>query len=151
LRRHHRIRRRSPPRPRADLVAGRAGRLLLRPPRDLCDLAAQLRTLPPEKRALFLEGFAARIEARRAELVELAHAETGLPRSPRLADVELPRTTGQLRQGAAAVLEGSWAFPTIDTKLNIRSLRRSVRSEGSAPTTSRSLSTAPPAATSWRR
>ena len=36
--------------------------------------------------------------------------------------MELPRTTGQLRQAAAAALEGSWAMPTIDTKLNIRSM-----------------------------
>jgi NADP-dependent aldehyde dehydrogenase len=35
--------------------------------------------------------------------------------------VELPRTTGQLRQAAAAVAEGSWALPTIDTKNNLRS------------------------------
>lgn len=86
------------------------------------EAAALLRTSPSEKRALFLDGFAARIEARKAELVELAHAETGLPRAPRLADVELPRTSAQLRQGAAAVREGSWALPTIDSKLNIRSL-----------------------------
>jgi NADP-dependent aldehyde dehydrogenase len=86
------------------------------------EAAAVLRTQPPEKRAVFLEAFAARIEARTDELVEMAHAETGLPRKPRLAEVELPRTTGQLRQGAAAAREGSWALPTIDTKLNIRSL-----------------------------
>ncbi len=51
----------------------------------------------------------------------MAHVETALPRSPRLADVELPRTTGQLRQAAAAAREGSWALPTIDNKLGIRS------------------------------
>src|SRR6185503_11680442 len=84
--------------------------------------AAHLRTVPPETRALFLEAFARRIEVRKDELVETAHAETGLPKAPRLAEVELPRTTGQLRQGAAAVRDGSWALPTIDTKLNIRSL-----------------------------
>jgi NADP-dependent aldehyde dehydrogenase len=86
------------------------------------EAAALLRTTPPEKLAHFLGGLAGRIEARKAELVEMAHTETGLPRSPRLAEVELPRTTGQLRQGAAAVLEGSWALPTIDTRLNIRSV-----------------------------
>ena len=85
------------------------------------EAAALLRTTPPERLARFLEAYAGRIEARKAELVEMAHAETGLPRTPRLADVELPRTTGQLRQGASAVREGSWALPTIDTKLNIRS------------------------------
>jgi NADP-dependent aldehyde dehydrogenase len=81
-----------------------------------------LRALQPERIARFLTRFAERIEARAAELVDLAHRETGLPRAPRLAEVELPRTTGQLRQAAAAALEGSWALPTIDTKLNIRSM-----------------------------
>lgn len=80
-----------------------------------------LRRAKPEQLAKFLTRFAERIEARADELVELAHRETALPKSPRLKDVELPRTTGQLRQGAAAALEGSWALPTIDTKLNIRS------------------------------
>jgi len=86
------------------------------------EAAAILRMLPPEQIAAFLTRFAERIEARKAELVETAHAETALPKSPRLADVELPRTTGQLRQAAAAALEGSWALPTIDTKANIRSM-----------------------------
>jgi NADP-dependent aldehyde dehydrogenase len=84
--------------------------------------AAILRSCPPETRALFLEAFARRIEARKDGLVETAHSETGLPKAPRLAEVELPRTTGQLRQGAAAVRDGSWAMPTIDTELNIRSV-----------------------------
>ena len=84
--------------------------------------AAILRATPPEQTAKFLTRFAERIEARKKEIVEAAHAETALPKAPRLADVELPRTTGQLRQAAAAVLEGSWALPTIDTKLNIRSV-----------------------------
>lgn len=86
------------------------------------EAAALLRTSPPEKLAAFLDAFAARIEVRQAELVAMAHAETGLPEKPRLGEVELPRTTGQLRQAAAAAREGSWALPTIDTKLNIRSL-----------------------------
>jgi len=80
-----------------------------------------LRATPPEQIAKFLMRFAERIEARKNEIVETAHAETALPKAPRLADVELPRTTGQLRQAAAAALEGSWALPTIDMKLNIRS------------------------------
>ena len=86
------------------------------------EAARELRTVPAEHIAKFLTRFAERIEARAGELVEAANAETGLPRKPRLADVELPRTTGQLRQGAAAVIEGSWAMPTIDTKLGLRSL-----------------------------
>src|SRR5690606_22087020 len=63
-----------------------------------------------------------RIEARKDELVNMAHAETALAISPRLADGELPRTTNQLRQAAAAVREGSWSMPTIDSKQNIRSV-----------------------------
>jgi alpha-ketoglutaric semialdehyde dehydrogenase len=84
--------------------------------------AAVLRASPPDRIAAFLEAYAGRIEARKAEIVDVAHAETGLPKAPRLADVELPRTTGQLRQAAAAAREGSWALPTIDTRLNIRSV-----------------------------
>jgi alpha-ketoglutaric semialdehyde dehydrogenase len=84
--------------------------------------AAELRRLSPEKIAKFLVRYAERLDRRVDELVNLASLETGLPRQPRLAEVELPRTTDQLRQGAAAVLEGSWALPTIDTRLNIRSL-----------------------------
>ena len=45
--------------------------------------------------AAFLEAYANQIEASASELVEMAHCETALPVSPRLADVELPRTTGQ--------------------------------------------------------
>jgi NADP-dependent aldehyde dehydrogenase len=86
------------------------------------EAADALRRTPPEKIAGFLTRFAERIEGRAAELVEAARAETGLARKPRLADVELPRTTGQLRQAAAAATEGSWAMPTIDTKLGIRSM-----------------------------
>lgn len=81
-----------------------------------------LRRLPAEPRAAFLETYAELIDAHRDEIAALAHQETGLPVSPRLADVELPRTTNQLRQAAQAAREGSWARPTIDTKLNIRSL-----------------------------
>lgn len=83
--------------------------------------AASMRQLPVEQIARFLEAFAERIEANAAALVEIAHQETAYPKSPRLADVELPRTTNQLRQAASAAREGSWALPTIDSKLNIRS------------------------------
>src|ERR1017187_8197291 len=86
------------------------------------EAARILRATTPEQIAKFLTRFAERIEARKSEIVETAHAETALPKSPRLMEVELPRTTGQLRQAAAAALEGSWALPTIDTKLNIRSV-----------------------------
>jgi NADP-dependent aldehyde dehydrogenase len=86
------------------------------------EAADKLRAAPPDQIAKFLTRFTERIETRKAELVEMAHAETALPTAPRLGEVELPRTTNQLRQAAAAVLEGSWALPTIDTQLNIRSI-----------------------------
>lgn len=82
----------------------------------------QLRNRDRSAVALFLETFAARIEERADELVEMAFLETALPKSPRLADVELPRTTNQLRQAALAAANGTWAMPTIDSALNIRSM-----------------------------
>ena len=85
------------------------------------EAARLLRADLGESRVKFLIRFAARIEARAAELVELAHRESGLAKSPRLAAVELPRTTDQLRQAAGAAREGTRALPTLDTKLNIRS------------------------------
>jgi NADP-dependent aldehyde dehydrogenase len=85
------------------------------------DAALALRATSSQTLARFLNRYADRIEARSAQIVEMANLETALPKSPRLADVELPRTTNQLRQAASAALEGSWALPTIDTKLNIRS------------------------------
>ncbi len=71
--------------------------------------------------AKFLDRFAERIEARAGELIAMANQETALPVEPRLKTAELPRTTNQLRQAAAAARDGGWALPTIDTKNNIRS------------------------------
>ncbi len=52
---------------------------------------------------------------------ERAARETAFPVTPRLRNVELPRTTNQLRQAAAAVRDRSWCRATIDTKTNLRS------------------------------
>jgi NADP-dependent aldehyde dehydrogenase len=82
--------------------------------------AAALRSMPVEAIAQFLDLFADAIEQHRESLVEMAHAESALPKAPRLGEVELPRTTNQLRQAAAAAREGSWCSPIIDTKNNIR-------------------------------
>lgn len=84
--------------------------------------ADELRALPAERIAEFLEAFARRIEARKDDLVKMANQESALPASPRLADNELPRTTNQLRQAAAAARDGSWSSPTIDAAANIRSV-----------------------------
>jgi NADP-dependent aldehyde dehydrogenase len=84
--------------------------------------AEELRLMPPDVRADFLDAYARLIEERASELVETAHRETGLPVEPRLRKVELPRTSGQLRKAAEAARERSWCRATIDTKANIRSL-----------------------------
>src|SRR5690606_28749544 len=84
--------------------------------------AAQMAQLPGSRIADFLEAYAAGIEARAEALIEAAHRETGLPVEPRLRKAELPRTTGQLRQGAQAARDGGWARPTIDTTNNLRSM-----------------------------
>ncbi len=85
--------------------------------------ATALRALPDvgERIATFLERYATGIEAAAEPLVAAAAAETGLAPAPRLGTVELPRTTGQLRQAAAAARDGTWLHPTIDTKLGLRS------------------------------
>jgi len=83
--------------------------------------AWELIKTPPEAIAAYLESFADSIENHGAELVEIAHAETALPKEPRLKTTELPRTTNQLRQAAQAARERSWCRATIDTKSNLRS------------------------------
>ena len=81
----------------------------------------ELRSMSPEKIAAFLDTFADLIQSDKDTLVDLAHEETGLPKTPRLGDVELPRTVNQLKLAAAAARSGSWSMPTLDTKANIRS------------------------------
>lgn len=80
-----------------------------------------VRNWPGERLARFLERYADRLDAQAAPLAALAHQETGLPVEPRLAKAELPRTTNQLRQAAAAARDGSWRRPIIDTKAGLRS------------------------------
>jgi len=81
----------------------------------------KLRSISGSQIADFLEAFAANIEANKDAIVDAAHSETALPKSPRLADGELPRTTGQLRQAAEAARSEVWRRPIIDTANNIRS------------------------------
>ena len=80
----------------------------------------QLRAMPRSAVAEFLENFADRIEARSEEIRTAAAEETALPFDTRLVG-ELGRTTGQLRQAAAAARTASWCLPTIDTENGIRS------------------------------
>lgn len=83
--------------------------------------AREMRRLPAAKIAEFLECYADKIDAAKDALSAAANAETGLPVSPRLADVELPRTSNQLRAAAASCRSGDWALATIDTAAGIRS------------------------------
>jgi len=83
-------------------------------------VAQAMTAAEPEQIATFLDRYADGIEAEAGALVALAHAETALPATSRLRDVELPRTSGQLRQAARAVREQSWTRPVIDTKGGLR-------------------------------
>lgn len=85
-------------------------------------VSKEMRGWPGSRFAEFLEAYALEIEARAELLVETAHAETGLPKSPRLKDGELPRTTNQLRQAASSARTESWRNPVIDSATNIRSM-----------------------------
>jgi alpha-ketoglutaric semialdehyde dehydrogenase len=85
------------------------------------DAVVALRAIPVDAIGRFLDDYAARIEAAADALIARAAAETGLAPAPRLRNVELPRTTNQLRQGAAAARDRSWTQATIDTKANLRS------------------------------
>lgn len=83
--------------------------------------AEELRFVPFEQTAQFLERFADNLQDAAEELVHMAHLETALSVEPRLRTVELPRTVDQLRQAANATRERSWALATIDSRANIRS------------------------------
>jgi alpha-ketoglutaric semialdehyde dehydrogenase len=85
------------------------------------EAAHELRSLPLSRIADFLIGYADAIDGATDELAAIASQETGLPVAPRLTKVEIPRTTGQLRQAAAAVLAEDWTQPTIDSANNLRS------------------------------
>jgi len=76
------------------------------------------RNLPLEKRAAFLDAIADNINAIGDELIERAHAETGLP-VQRLQG-ERGRTVGQLRLFAKVVRDGHFLGATIDHAQPVR-------------------------------
>ncbi len=88
---------------------------------NAAEAARVMQTIDSNLIADFLDRYATNIEARQDALVAAAHQETALPAETRLRSVELPRTTGQLRQAAAAVRDRSWCNALIDRKANIRS------------------------------
>ncbi|MFU8781005.1 MAG: aldehyde dehydrogenase (NADP(+)) [Kiritimatiellia bacterium] len=81
-----------------------------------------MQEMPAQTIADFLNAYADDIEAHAVAISEQAALETGYPVKPRLQDVELPRTTGQLRQAAMAAGDASWRLPTIDAANKIASI-----------------------------
>lgn len=84
------------------------------------EAATPLAASAPEKIAEFLERYADSISTASDQLVAIAHQETALASAPRLRDIELPRTTHQLKLAAQAVRQRSWTHPVIDTEGNLR-------------------------------
>lgn len=102
-----------------------------------CQLAWQafeeLKFIPHEKRAAFLDLCAAKLEAARSEIVHLYIHETGLPEMR--ANVELDRTCNQLRLFGRVIRDGKWLDPRVDVaqpdrkpvpKPDMRSLNRPI-------------------------
>jgi NADP-dependent aldehyde dehydrogenase len=85
------------------------------------EAARAMEDVAPERIAAFLEAYALGLASAAEKLASVAHEETGLPFTPRLKDVELPRTIDQLRQAAKAAREGTWRRVTIDRQRNLRS------------------------------
>jgi len=79
----------------------------------------ELSAASPKTIAAFLDSYASRMEGSASELAAVAHRETGLPESERLHDVEIPRTTAQLRATGAAARVESWRRLTRDADLGI--------------------------------
>jgi NADP-dependent aldehyde dehydrogenase len=82
---------------------------------------AELEQVGPESLAVFLEAYADAIEADIAALAAIAHAETGLPITPRLADVEIPGTITQLRMTARVARDRTWKVPTLSPAARVAS------------------------------
>lgn len=76
----------------------------------------------PGQRAALLRRIASGLEEAGVEIVERAQLETALPLARLQA--ELGRTCNQLRLFADLVEEGSWVDARIETRPNVRSMRR---------------------------
>jgi len=94
---------------------------------------AELSSKSGKEKAEFLRAIASNLEARKADLVERASLETGLPNAR--FEGEAGRTCGQLRMFADLVEEGSWTDARLDTadpdrkplpKPDVRSMRRAL-------------------------
>lgn len=81
--------------------------------------AIELESVGGVQVAQFLRAYADNIESVGEALCKLAEQETALPFSPRLHDVELPRTTRQLRLAADAAESEVWRNANVDGDSNL--------------------------------
>ncbi|MEM1061605.1 MAG: aldehyde dehydrogenase family protein [Planctomycetota bacterium] len=86
-----------------------------------CEAVVRLESCESGALADFLDAYATRINSHAVPIAESAARETALPYKPRLLDVELPRTTGQLREAASAARMHAWRLPTIDERAGLAS------------------------------
>jgi alpha-ketoglutaric semialdehyde dehydrogenase len=75
----------------------------------------------PDRVAQFLDALAAGLEEDADALAAVAADETALPLRPRLRDIELTRTVGQLRQAATVTRDRSWIEPCLSPSAGIAS------------------------------
>lgn len=71
--------------------------------------------------AAFLDSYADLIDGAADDLASIAGEETGLAVAPRLRDVEIPRTSDQLRQAARAAAGRTWVEPVLSPGAKIAS------------------------------
>lgn len=89
--------------------------------RSAAKAAIELEEIRATQIATFLRCYADRIDANSEAICRLAEQETGLAYQPRLHDVELPRTTRQLRLAADAAESSSWCDPVADPENGLAS------------------------------
>lgn len=81
-----------------------------------------MQQLPRTQIADFLRAYADALTAQTDHIATAAAEETGYTFSPRLRDIEMPRTVGQLKKAAAAAEDVSWRLPQVDAELKIYSI-----------------------------
>lgn len=85
------------------------------------EAAEELEATPTAQRARFFALYASAIDRDREALAAVAHQETALPVSPRLVEVEIPRTTRQLRMAAEVLRDDAWRGRVVDAAAGLRS------------------------------
>jgi NADP-dependent aldehyde dehydrogenase len=96
---------------------------------DDCDVALEsakraaeeMEELSGEQISDFLQCYSKNLHNNAKTICEMASLETGLPLQPRLLDVEMPRTIGQLQQAAEASRSNGWRSVVHDEGRNIHS------------------------------